>query len=224
MLVFVLQSTPSSKCYSSRLVSSYLGNEALEETRQTLVLGHVGQNPEAALGVVKVTVLDTGLDDVERRGDDERGRRAGDGGDEVLEPGGLVVVLEVEEVLLGESRASEELRNGSLSVLILDGCCELLSGWRMGAYGERSGGVASGGPSPASVQAKALVGNNLEDATAAEGLGVRLALDLEHIEGQQDDFTNTNQAVTTKHVSQPQSLNPKQLLSSNILTFRQSSA
>ena len=88
------------------VIVSYLGNEALEETRQTLVLGHVGQDPEAALGVLKVAVLDAGLDDVEGRGDDERCRGTGDGGDEVLEPGGLVVVFEVEEVLLGEGGAS----------------------------------------------------------------------------------------------------------------------
>lgn len=89
--------------------STYLGNETLEKAREALVLGHVGQDPEAALGVVKVAVLDAGLDDVERRGDDERGRGAGNGGDEVLEPRGLVVVLQLEQVLLGKGRTAEEL-------------------------------------------------------------------------------------------------------------------
>lgn len=88
---------------------AHLGHETLEEARHALLLGHVGQNPEAALRVVEVPVLDTGLDDVQRRRDDERGRRTGDGGDEVLEPRGLVVVLELEEIFLGEGRATEEL-------------------------------------------------------------------------------------------------------------------
>lgn len=64
-----------------------------------------------------------------------------------------------------------------------------------GTYSERSGSVSSSSPSPASVKAETLVGDNLEDATATESLGVRLALDLEHIEGQQDDFSDTNQAI-----------------------------
>lgn len=47
-------------------VVTYLGNQSLEETRETLVLGHVAQDSETALGVVKVAILDTGLDNVER--------------------------------------------------------------------------------------------------------------------------------------------------------------
>ena len=90
-------------------VRTNLGHQSLEEGRETLVPGHVGQDAEAALGVVKVSVLDTGLDDVERGGHEERGRRAGDGGDEVLEPGGLVVVVEGEDELLGERGTAEEL-------------------------------------------------------------------------------------------------------------------
>ncbi len=70
-----------------------LGDQALEEGRGTLVARHVSQNAETALWVVKVTVLDTGLDDVKRSRHDERCRRTGDGGDKVLEPRRLVVVL-----------------------------------------------------------------------------------------------------------------------------------
>ena len=88
---------------------TYLGDKALEEARETLVAGHVGQDAETALGVVKVLVLDTGLDDVERRRHNKRGRGTGDRGDKVLEPRGLVVVLELEEELLGESGTTEKL-------------------------------------------------------------------------------------------------------------------
>ena len=73
------------------------------------MLGHVGQNAETALGVLKVSVLDTGLDDIERGGDDQRRRGTGDGGDEVLEPRRLVVVAKGEEVFLCESGTTEEL-------------------------------------------------------------------------------------------------------------------
>ena len=88
---------------------THLGNQALEEGGSALVLGHVGQDAEAALRVVKVAVLDARLDDVERRRHDERGRGAGDGRDKVLEPRRLVVVLEAEEELLGEGGTAEEL-------------------------------------------------------------------------------------------------------------------
>lgn len=89
--------------------STYLGNQSLEETRETLVLGHVAQDSETTLGVVEVAVLDTGLDNIERSRDNERGSGTGNRGNEVLEPGGLVVVLEMEDPLLGESRTTEEL-------------------------------------------------------------------------------------------------------------------
>lgn len=146
-----------------------LGDETLEEGSHTLVLGHVGQDAETALGVLKVAVLNTGLDDIEGSGDDEGGRGTGDGGDKVLEPGGLVVVIELEEELLGKGRTTEQ--------------------------GEGTGGVAGGGPSPAAVQAETLVGDDLEDTTAAEGLGVGLTLDLEDVQGQENDLTDTDQTV-----------------------------
>ena len=71
--------------------------------------GHVGQNPEAALGVLEVTILDSGLDHIERSRHDQRGGCAGNGRYEVLEPRSLVVVLELEQVLLGEGGSSKQL-------------------------------------------------------------------------------------------------------------------
>lgn len=99
-------------------IFTYLGCQALEERRETLLAGHVGHDTHAALGVVEVAVLDTGLDDIEGSGDDKRGGGTGNGGDEVLEPAGLVVIGEVEEVLLGEGGSSEELYNCQSTILL----------------------------------------------------------------------------------------------------------
>lgn len=43
---------------------TYLGYQSLEETRETFNLSHVGQDSEPAFGVLEVSVLDTGLDDI----------------------------------------------------------------------------------------------------------------------------------------------------------------
>jgi len=80
----------------------YLGHQALEEAGGTFVPGHVRQDPESALRIVKVAVLDPGLDDVQGRRHDQGRGCSGDGGDKVLEPRRLVVVLKPEEELLGE--------------------------------------------------------------------------------------------------------------------------
>lgn len=88
---------------------SYLGHQTLEKTGEAFISGHVGKNSETTLGVVKVSVLNSSLDDIERRGDDKRGRGTSNGSNKVLEPGGLVVVFQVEDVLLGECRTTEQL-------------------------------------------------------------------------------------------------------------------
>ena len=62
-------------------------------------------------------------------------------------------------------------------------------------YSKRARGIAGGCPARAAVQAHPLIGNNPEQTAAAESLWVRLPLDLEHVEWQQDDLTNANQAV-----------------------------
>lgn len=92
-----------------------LRSKTFEEGRKSLVLGHVRHNPESRLLGLEVAVLNTSLDDIERGGDDQRGRGTGDGGDEVLGPGGGVVVAQAVEVLLGCGTATEEL--WSLSVM-----------------------------------------------------------------------------------------------------------
>lgn len=86
-----------------------LGGQSLEQTHGTLVLEHVGHNSEARLGVLEVAVLDTGLDNIQRSGDDQRSTGTGNGGNKVLTPGGLVVVGQTVNVFLGEGRSTEKL-------------------------------------------------------------------------------------------------------------------
>jgi hypothetical protein len=59
--------------------------------------------------VLEVAVLNTGLDHVERGGDNQGGASTADGGDEVLRPGGGVVILQFVDIFLGESGTTEEL-------------------------------------------------------------------------------------------------------------------
>lgn len=59
---------------------------------------------------------------------------------------------------------------------------------------EGTRGVTGSCPAGTSVETHALVGDNLKQATATEGLGVRLTLDLQNIQGEQDDLSDTNQA------------------------------
>lgn len=87
----------------------YFWYQSLEESRGTFVPRHIGQDAEAALGVVEVTILNTRLDDVERRRNNERGGGTGDRCNKVLEPSRLVIVLETEEELLGKGGTTEEL-------------------------------------------------------------------------------------------------------------------
>lgn len=88
-----------------------LGSQSLEETSETFVLHHVGHNTEAGLGVLKVAVLDTGLDDVQGSRDNQRSTGTANRGNEVLGPRGRVVVRQVVDVLFGESRTTEELNH-----------------------------------------------------------------------------------------------------------------
>ena len=43
---------------------SYLWYQSLEETGETLILSHASNNLESTLWVIKVLVLDTGLDNI----------------------------------------------------------------------------------------------------------------------------------------------------------------
>ena len=61
---------------------------------------HVGQYSKATFWVLEVAILYPGLDNVKWCGDDERCACAGYGSNKVLRPSGLVVVVELVEVLL----------------------------------------------------------------------------------------------------------------------------
>jgi len=86
----------------------HLGRQSFEEAGDTFILQHAGHDSEARLGVLEITVLNAGFDDVEGRGDNQAGRCTGDGSDEVLAPGSLVVILEFEQLFFGPGRSSEE--------------------------------------------------------------------------------------------------------------------
>lgn len=73
---------------------------------------------------------------------------------------------------------------------LFPGCTE--SSW---TYCERTRGISRGRPAPATVQSEALVGDNLQYTSSAEGLGVCLALDLENVERQQDDLADADQTA-----------------------------
>jgi hypothetical protein len=60
-------------------------------------------------------------------------------------------------------------------------------------YRERTGSVTGSSPTPATVQAEALISHNLQNTAAAEGLGVCLTLDLENIEREEDNLADTDQ-------------------------------
>jgi hypothetical protein len=86
-----------------------LRRETLEERSKTLVLHHVGNNPEAAFGVLEVLVLNSRLDDVEGSRHEERGASTGNRSNKILRPRSGVVVAELVKVLLGSSRPTEQL-------------------------------------------------------------------------------------------------------------------
>lgn len=86
-----------------------LGRQTLKEASETLVLHHVRHDAESALRVLEVAVLNARLDHIERGRDNERCAGTGNRRDKVLSPGGLVVVRELVDVLLGKGRSSEKL-------------------------------------------------------------------------------------------------------------------
>lgn len=64
------------------------------------------------------------------------------------------------------------------------------------AYSKRTRRVAGSRPSSTAVQTHSFIGDDLEQTTATEGFGVGLALDFEHVEGQEDDFTDSDDTIS----------------------------
>jgi hypothetical protein len=103
-----------------------------------------------------------------------------------LTPGSLRVVGKLEDVLLGESGTSEQLK----SKIAQYPCSEVESS--AFTHSETSGCVTTHGPSPSLVQTgDTLIADQLDDTSTSESLGVGLHLDLEHVEGEQDLKTAT---------------------------------
>jgi len=63
-----------------------LWRQSLEESCWPLVLHHVGDNPDTALGILEVPVLNSGFDNVQWCRDNQGGGSTSDGGNEVLVP------------------------------------------------------------------------------------------------------------------------------------------
>ena len=145
----------------------HLWRQTLEESTEAFVLDHVLDNSNAAYLGFKVGILDSGLDDIERSSYSDGSDRAADGGEEVLGPSGIAVVLEAKDVFLGESGSSEEC--------------------------ERAGSVSSSGPAPTSVQVDIFVGQDTQEAARSERFRVGLTLDLEHIQWQKNDLSDSGQ-------------------------------
>ena len=49
-----------------RIRRTYFRHQTLEETCKSLILDHTANDPESALWVLKVSVLDSSLDNIER--------------------------------------------------------------------------------------------------------------------------------------------------------------
>ncbi len=63
-------------------------------------------------------------------------------------------------------------------------------------YRKGTRGISRRSPAPSSVETKALILDNGKDTTSTEGLGVCLALDLEDVEWEEDDFADTDQTAS----------------------------
>ena len=90
---------------------AHLRRETLEQRGRALVLEEVLDDGDSGDLVLEVCILDAGLDGVEGGSDGDGSDRACDRRDEVLAPGGLGVVLDAQNVVLGEGGSTEELKN-----------------------------------------------------------------------------------------------------------------
>lgn len=101
----------------------------------------------------------------------------------------MVVVAEAIEVALRKGRTTEELR------LLSAGTRK--DGMHISTYSKRSGRVTCRGPLPAPVKSETLVSYDPHDTTSAEGLWVGLTLDLEHIEWEEHNLSDTDHTART---------------------------
>ena len=70
----------------------------------------------------------------------------------------------------------------------------------MCTYGERTGSVSGGRPAGTPVQTHTLIRDDLKQTTTTEGLRVCLTLNLQDVQGEQDDLSNTDQTKARESV------------------------
>lgn len=138
----------------------YLGCQALEERHRALVLDQVLHNRDSADLLLEVRVLNPRLHDIQGSCDGDASDCTGNAGNEILAPGSFAVILDTEDVVLGEGGSTEKRK--------------------------RPGSIARHCPTPSAVERCTLFGKDTEDTTATESLGVHLTLDLEDIEGEEN--------------------------------------
>lgn len=144
-----------------------LGRKTLEERREALIAHHVANDRHTAHLRFEVRVLNTGLDDIQWRRNSNARDTTRNARHKVLGPGSIRVVLQAKHVLLGERTTTEQ--------------------------SERARRIPRRCPAPAAVQVHILVQQDANEAARSERLRVCLALDLEHIEREEDNLTNTRQ-------------------------------
>lgn len=143
-----------------------LWSQTLEERGHTFVGGHVLDDGEPGFVTAEILVLDSGLDDVQRSRDNQGGRSTANGGHEVLAPGGRGVVIQMVDVFLGKGGTTEK------------------------SEGARR--VSGHGPAPTVVERETLVLDDLQEPSTLERLWVCLSLDLQDVQRQEDNLTNTD--------------------------------
>ena len=93
----------------SRRKTTDLRRQTLEQCCRTLVLDEILDHGYTRYLVLKVRILDTGLDGVQRCGDGDRRDSTSDRCDKVLPPGRLVVVLDAEQIFLRHRGRTKKL-------------------------------------------------------------------------------------------------------------------
>jgi hypothetical protein len=144
----------------------HLRRQSFEERQDALILEHLRDDPKPTLWVLKVSVLYPGLDHVQGRTHDQARGGSGHRCHEVLSPGGLVVVFQLEYRFFSPCAAAEE---------------------RKGARR-----IPGSGPACTTVEPHTFISNDAEEASITECFRVCLAFDLEDVQGKEDDFADTD--------------------------------
>lgn len=77
--------------------------ESFKERSEAFILPHASNDLESTFGALEVLVLNSGLDNVQWCRYNERSSGTSDRCDEILEPSGFIVIVQLEKISLGES-------------------------------------------------------------------------------------------------------------------------